>query len=93
MRLGGLLFQHAGTLNGEPRIQRNSEPDRTGRETTAALAVEFRGKSQIVDCHGRILAAAGSDEGAVVAELDLASAKFKANAMCADFTAKWGRYA
>lgn len=66
--------------------------NRIGRETTAELAVDFRGESQIVDCHGRILAAAGGDEGVIVAEVDLASANLKANAMCADFTAEWGRY-
>jgi predicted amidohydrolase len=66
--------------------------NRIGRETTANLAADFRGESQIVDCHGRILAAAGSDEAAIVAELDLASANIKTNAMCADLTAEWGRY-
>jgi omega-amidase len=66
--------------------------NRIGRETTADLTVDFRGESQIVDCHGRVLATAGSDEGAIVAEVDLASAKDKSNAMCADFTAEWDRY-
>jgi predicted amidohydrolase len=66
--------------------------NRIGREATADLAVQFRGESQIVDCHGRILVAAQSDEGAIVAELDLASANVKGNAMCADFTAEWDRY-
>ncbi len=66
--------------------------NRIGRETTADLAVDFRGESQIVDCHGRVLVAAGSDEGAIVAEVDLASANLKANAMCADLTAEWARY-
>lgn len=66
--------------------------NRIGRETTADLAVDFRGESQIIDCHGRILAAAGSNEGAVVVEVDLASANRKTNAMCADLTAEWERY-
>lgn len=66
--------------------------NRIGRETTAELAVDFRGQSQIVDCHGRVLAAAGSGEAAIVAEIDLASAKLKSNAMCRDFTAEWRRY-
>lgn len=65
--------------------------NRIGRETTAGLAVDFRGESQIVDCHGRILAAAQSDERAMVVEVDLALANVKANAMCADFTAEWER--
>jgi omega-amidase len=66
--------------------------NRVGRETTAELTVDFRGESQIVDCNGRVLAAAGTDEGAIVAEVDLASARLKRNAMCADFTAEWKRY-
>lgn len=66
--------------------------NRVGAESTGDLAVAFRGESQIVDCHGRILAAAGSDEGAIVAEVELASANLKANAMCADFAAEWARY-
>jgi predicted amidohydrolase len=66
--------------------------NRIGKESTADLAVAFRGQSQIVDCHGRILASAGSDVAAVVAEVDLASAKLKKNAMCSDFSAEWDRY-
>jgi omega-amidase len=66
--------------------------NRIGRETTLDLAVDFRGESQIVDCHGRILAAARNDERAIVVEVDLALANVKANAMCADFSAEWERY-
>jgi predicted amidohydrolase len=66
--------------------------NRVGREATAEVSVHFRGESQIVDCHGRILAAVGSDEGAIVVDVDLASADVKANAMCADFKAEWARY-
>lgn len=66
--------------------------NRIGRETTADLAVDFRGESQIVDCHGRVLATAGRDEEAIVVEVDLASARLKRNAMCADLAAEWRRY-
>jgi predicted amidohydrolase len=66
--------------------------NRVGREGTAELTVHFRGESQIVDCHGRILAAAGSDEATIVADVDLPSARLKRNAMCADLTKEWERY-
>ncbi len=66
--------------------------NRVGTEANAELTAHFRGESQIVDCHGRILAAAGSAEAALVAEVDLASARLKRNAMCADLTKEWGRY-
>jgi predicted amidohydrolase len=66
--------------------------NRVGREAAGELTVDFRGESQIVDCHGRILAAAGSAEAAIVAEVDLASASLKRNAMCADLTKEWARY-
>jgi predicted amidohydrolase len=55
--------------------------NRIGTETAGDLTVDFRGESQIVDCHGRILAAARGDEAAIVAEVDLTSASLKTNAM------------
>jgi predicted amidohydrolase len=67
--------------------------NRIGRETTADLVVDFRGESQIVDCDGRIVAAARGDEGAVIAEVDLGLSNLKTNAMCADLSAEWDRYA
>jgi omega-amidase len=66
--------------------------NRIGRERNANLSVDFLGRSQIVDCDGRLLAAAGSGEQTLVAELDLPSARLKRNAMCADFEAEWRRY-
>jgi omega-amidase len=66
--------------------------NRIGRENSSDLAVDFRGESQIVDCHGRVLASAGSYQQVIVAEINLTIAKHKSNAMCADFTNEWARY-
>ncbi len=66
--------------------------NRLGRERSDGVDAQFRGESQIVDCDGSVIAAAADQPEALTCEVDVERADAKANAMCSDLAAEWGRY-
>jgi len=66
--------------------------NRLGEEQMGDVHAHFRGESQIVDCDGEILAQAGDEPTALVADLDVTQADAKTNVMCEDLSAEWSRY-